>query len=86
MYILMSSVSSNLLPFSVDIILGCKKKSGGGDFILDSLVLPKTAVLILQCEVSRCQARGTGFRFPETEVSLDEFFEPSQRTLPHNIP
>jgi hypothetical protein len=63
----MSSVSSNLLAFSVDIILGNKKKSGGdksgeyvgGDLILESLVLPKTALSMLYCEVSRCHARRT---------------------------
>jgi hypothetical protein len=40
-FILMSTVSSNLLPFSVDLILGNKKNSGGdisgeygGDLIL----------------------------------------------------
>jgi hypothetical protein len=85
----MSSVSSDL-PFSVDLILGNRKKSGGnksgeyggGDLILESLVLPKRALLILQCEVSRCHARGTSFHFPETEVLLDEFFEPNDTILP----
>jgi hypothetical protein len=43
----MSSVSSNLLPFSVDLILGNKKKCGGDkpgkqgyDLIMESLVVP----------------------------------------------
>jgi hypothetical protein len=72
----MSSAFSNLLPFGVNLILGCKKtlgeyEYGGGNLIMESLVLPKTALLILQCEVSRCHARGTSFLFPETEVSLD---------------
>jgi hypothetical protein len=65
--------------------LGNKKKSGGdksgeygGDFILELLVLPKIALLILQCEVSCCHAKGTSFLFPETEVFLDEFFEPNE--------
>jgi hypothetical protein len=67
----MSSVSSNLLPFSVDLILGNKKKSGGdksreywGYLILESLVLPKTALLLLQCEVSRYHASESSFLFP----------------------
>jgi hypothetical protein len=51
---------------------------GGGDLILESIVLPKTALFILQCEVSRCHARGTGFLFPETEVLLHELFEPNE--------
>jgi hypothetical protein len=62
----------------VDLILRNKKKFDGnksgeyaGDLILESLVLPKTALLILQCEVSRCHARGTSFLVPETEVLLD---------------
>jgi hypothetical protein len=89
----MSSVSSNLLLFSVDLILGDKKKSGGdklgeygGDLIVESLVLPETALLILHCEVSCCHARETSFIFPKTEVLLDEFFEPIETILPHNIP
>jgi hypothetical protein len=36
--------------------------------------------------VSHCHARGTSFLFPETEVLLDEFFEPKETILPHNIP
>jgi hypothetical protein len=84
-------VSSNLLHFSVDLIVGNRKNSGdgksgkygmGSDLIVESLVLPKTALLILQCEVSRCHARGTSFIFPETEVLLDEFFEPTETILP----
>jgi hypothetical protein len=89
----MSSVSSNHLLFSVNLNFGNKKKSGGdksgeygGDVILESLVLPKTAVLMLQCQISRCHARGTSFLFPETEVLLNEFFEPNETILPHNIP
>jgi hypothetical protein len=89
----MSSVSSNRVPFSVDLIWRNKKKSGrdksgeyGGDLILESFVLPKTVLLILQCEVSNCHARGSSFLFPETEVLLDEFFEPNETVLQHNIP
>jgi hypothetical protein len=33
------------------------------------------------CEVSRCHARGTSFLFSETEVLLDEFFEPNETIL-----
>jgi hypothetical protein len=63
--ILMSSVSSNLLHCGVDLILGNNIKSdgdksceygGGGHLILESLVLPKTALLKFQCEVLRCRA------------------------------
>jgi hypothetical protein len=89
----MFSVSSNRLPIRVDVVLGDKKKYGGdksgeygGDLILESLVLPKTALLILQCEVSRCHARGTSFLFPETEVLLDKFFEPNETMLPFHHP
>jgi hypothetical protein len=89
-FFLMSSMSSNPLPFSMDLILGSKKSlvginqeniKGGGDLILESLVSPKTALLILQCEVSRCDARGTSFLFHETEVLLHEFFEPNKKIL-----
>jgi hypothetical protein len=83
----MSSLSSNLLSFSVDFILGIKKKSGGdkseeyeSDLILESLVLPKTALLILQ--VSCCHARGTSSLFPEPEVLLNKFFESNEKILP----
>jgi hypothetical protein len=76
----------------VDLILGNKKKSGGdksgqygGDLILESLVSPKNTLVMLQCEVSRCHARGTSFLFPETEVLLDELFDPNETVLPHNI-
>jgi hypothetical protein len=85
----MPSVSSNLLRFSVDLISRNEKKSGGvnhenmgGDLILESPVLPKIALLTLQCEVSLFHARGTSFLFPETEVLLDEFFEPNETILP----
>jgi hypothetical protein len=44
----------------------------------------KNALLILQCEVSRCHARGTSFLFPETEVFVDEFFEPNETILPYS--
>jgi hypothetical protein len=37
-----------------------------GDLILESLVLPKIALLILQCEVSHFPARGASFLFPKT--------------------
>jgi hypothetical protein len=43
----------------VDLILWNKKNSA--DLILEYLVLPKTAVLMLQYEASRCHARGTSF-------------------------
>jgi hypothetical protein len=33
-----------------------------------------------------CHARGTSFLFPESEVLLNEFFEPNKAILPHNIP
>jgi hypothetical protein len=66
----MSSVSSNLHLLSVDLVGGYKKKSGGdkseeygGDLILESLVLPKSASFI-----------------------FDEFCEPNETILPHNIP
>jgi hypothetical protein len=58
----------------------------GDDFILESLVLPKTALSVLQCEVSHCPTRETSFLFFEIEVLLKEFFEPNETTLPHNIP
>jgi hypothetical protein len=45
----------------------------------------ETSVLILQCDISCCHARGTTF-FPETDVLLDEFFEPNETILLHNIP
>jgi hypothetical protein len=90
---LASSVSSNLLLFNVNLISGNKKKSGGdksgeygGDVILESLVLPRTAVLMLQCEVSRRHIRAVDFLFPKTEFLLDEFFEPNETILPHSIP
>jgi hypothetical protein len=80
----------------MDLILGNMKKAGGAkpgeyggggvDLILESLVLPKTALLILQCEVLHCYARGTSFLFPKTEVLLDKFFEPNETILPLNIP
>jgi hypothetical protein len=66
----MYTMSSNLVPFSVDLILGNKKKSGGdksgkygggGDLIMESLVLAKTVLLILQFEVLHCHARGASF-------------------------
>jgi hypothetical protein len=68
--------------------MGINKENMGGDLILESLVLPKTALLILQCEVSHCHARGPSFLFPENEVLLlvDEFFEPNETVLPHYIP
>jgi hypothetical protein len=58
----------------------------GHDLILESLVLSKTALLILQYEVSHFYAKGTSFLFPETEVLLDKFFEPNKTVLTHNIP
>jgi hypothetical protein len=44
----------------------------GVDLILESIVLLKTALLKLQCEVLRCHARGTNFLCPETKVSLNQ--------------
>jgi hypothetical protein len=86
-------MSSNHFLFSVNLIFENKEKAGGdksreygGDVILESIVLPKIAILMLQCEVSRCHARGASFLFPETEVLLDEFFEPNETILPNNIP
>jgi hypothetical protein len=53
----MPSVSSNLFPFTVDLVLGNKKKSGGDrsgeygcDFILESLILPKKDCFIYTAE------------------------------------
>jgi hypothetical protein len=75
LFLLTFSVSSNL-RFSLDLILGNKIKSGGdkseeygggGDIILESLVLPTSALLILQCEVSRFHARRNSFLFPEAD-------------------
>jgi hypothetical protein len=56
----------------------------GDDLILESLVLPKTTLLILQSEVSSFHLRATSFLFPETEVFLDEFFE-TNKTIFHII-
>jgi hypothetical protein len=42
--------------------MGINHKKMEDDLILESLVLPKTALLILQCE---------SFLFPETEVLLN---------------
>jgi hypothetical protein len=44
--------------------------------------LPKTALRVVHCEVSRCNARGSSFLFPVTEVLLDEIFEPNETILP----
>jgi hypothetical protein len=41
---------------------------------------------MLQCEVSPYYAKGTSFLFPETEVLLDELFEPNETVLLRNIP
>jgi hypothetical protein len=56
---------------------------GWGDLIPKFLIFPKTALLILQREVSLFYARETGFFFLETEVLLDKFFEQNQTILPH---
>jgi hypothetical protein len=58
----------------------------GGNLIVEPSVLPKTPLLILQCQVSRCHSRGTSFLFPETEVLLGKFFKPNETIVPHNIP
>jgi hypothetical protein len=80
----MSTVSSNLFPFSVDLnLVGINQENmGGGGLILETLFFPENSLLIQQCEVWRCHARGTSFDFPETEVLLDEFFEPNETILP----
>jgi hypothetical protein len=77
----------------VDLIFENKNKSGGdksveygGDLIVETLFVPKIALLIVQYEVSRCHTRGTSFLFPETEVLLEEFFEPKETVLPHYSP
>jgi hypothetical protein len=85
----MSSVSSNILPFSAGLILVIREslldtnqESMEGDLILESLVLPKkTALLLMKYDFSRCHARGTSFLFPDTEVLLDEFFKPNETIL-----
>jgi hypothetical protein len=66
--------------------VGINQENTGGDLILESLVLPKTALLILQCQVLCCHARGTSFLIPETAVLLDKFFEPNKTVFPYNIP
>jgi hypothetical protein len=53
--------------------------------ILESLVLPKTILLILQFEVLFYPARGTSSLYPETEVLLDEIFEPNETKFQHNV-
>jgi hypothetical protein len=58
----------------------------GGNLITESLVFPKTALLILKYDVLRCHARGTSFLFPETEALLDRFFELNETILQHTIP
>jgi hypothetical protein len=57
----------------------------GNDLILESLILAKTALLVPQCEVSHCHARGTSFLFLETDVLLDKSFKTNETILPHNI-
>jgi hypothetical protein len=66
--------------------VGINQENMGRDLILESLALPKTALLILQCEVLHCHSRGSSFLVPETNILLDEFFEPNKTILPHNIP
>lgn len=73
-FLLMFSISSNLHHFSMGLILGNKKNSGGdksgeygGGLILESLVLSKTALLILQCEALHWHARGTSSSFLKLE-------------------
>lgn len=79
----------------MDFILGNKKKCCGdkseeygewGDLILESLVCQKTALLLLQVEVSRCHAGGTSLLCPETGVLFEELFESNETIFPHNIP
>jgi hypothetical protein len=50
------------------------------------LFLPATALLILQCEVSRCRTRESGFHLPKAEALLDKFLEPNETVLLYNIP
>jgi hypothetical protein len=79
----------------MDVILGIRKSLVGinqknmgrrGHLILESLVLPQSALLVLQRKVLLCHARGTSFLLPKTEVSINEFFEPNETVIPHNIP
>jgi hypothetical protein len=77
------SVSSNLLPFSMDQIWknkkNCvwKKKTKQLEWF-NSAKFAKTALLIPQCEGSHSHSKGTKFSFPETEAFLDEFLEPNE--------
>jgi hypothetical protein len=52
-----------------------QQNTGGERLILEFLVLPEITLLILQCEVLRCQAKRSIFLVPETGVYLEEFFE-----------
>jgi hypothetical protein len=86
-------MSSNLLPFSMDLILENKGAGedkygeyGWGDLTLESPALPKIGSLTMQCDVLHSHARGISFLFPETEVLLDKLFEPNKTIFPHNIP
>jgi hypothetical protein len=56
-------------------------ENNGGDLIPKSPVLLRTAILIQQCEVSRCHTGGTGFL-----GILYEFFEPIETIISHDIP
>jgi hypothetical protein len=83
----MSSVSSNLLPFIVDLISGNKKKPGGdksgeygGCFNFGISYFAKNCFI----DTAVWNARGTSFLFPETGVLLDEFFEPN-KTVHHPL-
>jgi hypothetical protein len=62
----------------MDLMLGINKslaKINSGDSDLESCVLPKTALLILQFLVSSCHAKVSSLLLLETEVLLGEFFE-----------
>jgi hypothetical protein len=79
MFLLMFFVSSDLL-FCVALMLGNKKKVGGNKLVnmeviyIWNLVLPKTVLSVLQCEVLSSHARGSSF------------LKLNKTILPHNIP
>jgi hypothetical protein len=67
----MPSVYSNvllsawLLYWGIRSLVGINKENMRSYFILESIVLPRTVILLLQCEVSHFYAIGTSFLFPE---------------------
>lgn len=66
--------------------MGINQENMGGYLVLESFVLPKTALLMLQCEVSHCHAGGTSFLFHENRGLTNKFFETDEIVLPHIIP